>query len=176
MSEAPKLTCPDNPSTATCALVRSRVSWTCPNVVCVPAPAKKPLPLRNQLNTEKAARIRSAPTATKQAPTGFTPAERARSHSDSASESSCDRPKEPGAPIGATYCRARPYADDVPDVADSHPGTALPQIWRVPPWQPAALILVATVLIALVMYGRFAVGAALMMGALAAAALVGAAL
>jgi len=76
----------------------------------------------------------------------------------------------------ATYCRARPYADDVPDVADSHPGTALPQIWRVPPWQPAALILVATALLALVMYANFAVGPALMMGVLAAAALVAAGL
>src|SRR6476646_9979848 len=168
MSEAPKLTCPDNPSTATCALVRSRVSWTCPNVVCAPAPAKKPLPLRHQLTTEKAARISSPPSARRHAPTGLTPASRARSHNDSAPESSCDRPKE-GAPMRATYCRARPYAVDVPDVADSHPGTALPQIWRVPPWQAAALILVATALLALVMYANFAVGPALMMGVLAAA-------
>jgi hypothetical protein len=76
----------------------------------------------------------------------------------------------------ATYCRQRPYADDVPDVADSQPGTALPQIWRVPPWQPAALILVATVLLALVMYGDLAISPALLLGALAAVALVGAGL
>ena len=63
----------------------------------------------------------------------------------------------------------------VPDVADSRPSTALPQIWRVPPWQPAALILVATGLIALVMYGHFALAPALMMGVLGAAALGGAA-
>ena len=64
----------------------------------------------------------------------------------------------------------------MPDVADSHSGTTLPQVWRVPPWQPAALILVATVLLALVMYGDFKLGPTLMMAALAAAALVGAAL
>jgi hypothetical protein len=62
----------------------------------------------------------------------------------------------------------------VPDVADNHAHTALPQIWRIPAWQPAALILVATGLIALVMYGHFAIGPGLMMGVIAAAALVGA--
>jgi len=62
----------------------------------------------------------------------------------------------------------------VPDVADNHAHTALPQIWRIPAWQPAALVLVATGLIALVMYGHFAIGPGLMMGVIAAAALVGA--
>lgn len=52
----------------------------------------------------------------------------------------------------------------------------LPQIWRVPPWQPAALILLATVLIALVLYGNFALGPNTMMIAVALAALTGAVL
>jgi hypothetical protein len=64
----------------------------------------------------------------------------------------------------------------VPDVADSHPSTALPQFWRVPPWQAAALILVATVLLALIIYGDFPLAPEVMLGAVAAAALVGAGL
>lgn len=64
----------------------------------------------------------------------------------------------------------------VPDVADSHPSTALPRVWRVPAWQASALILVATVLLALVMYGDFRIATTAMMGAVAAVALVGAAL
>lgn len=50
----------------------------------------------------------------------------------------------------------------------------LPHVWRIPPWQPAALIVLATVLIAVDMYGRPSPGPMLMAGFVAAAALVAA--
>lgn len=50
----------------------------------------------------------------------------------------------------------------------------LPLVWRIPPWQPALLILVATVLLALDLYGQLSVGALIMTAVIAAAALVGA--
>ena len=52
----------------------------------------------------------------------------------------------------------------------------LPLVWRIPPWQPAALILLATVLLALVLYGHFSLGPVLMMAIIAAAALASAGL
>ena len=51
----------------------------------------------------------------------------------------------------------------------------LPLVRRIPPWQPALLILVATVLLALDLYGHLSVGALIMTAVIAAAALVGAA-
>src|SRR6478735_318509 len=50
----------------------------------------------------------------------------------------------------------------------------LPLVWRIPPWQPAALILLATVLFAFDLYGDLGLGALVMTLAIAAAALVGA--
>jgi hypothetical protein len=47
-------------------------------------------------------------------------------------------------------------------------------VWRIPPWQPAALILLATVLIALDIYGHLSLGALLMAAFIAFAALVAA--
>jgi hypothetical protein len=47
-------------------------------------------------------------------------------------------------------------------------------VWRIPPWQPAALIVLATVLIAIDIYGRPSPGLMLMAGFVAAAALVAA--
>jgi hypothetical protein len=63
----------------------------------------------------------------------------------------------------------------VSETARGHPPLALPFVKRIPPWQPAALILIATVLLGLVLYGSFSAGAVLMMSVIAAAALVGAA-
>jgi hypothetical protein len=50
----------------------------------------------------------------------------------------------------------------------------LPHTWRIPSWQPAALILLATVLIAYDIYGSPSLGALLMTAVIAAAGLVGA--
>ncbi len=50
----------------------------------------------------------------------------------------------------------------------------LPQAWRIPSWQPAALILVATALLAFDIYGSPSVGALIMSCVIAAAALAGA--
>lgn len=61
------------------------------------------------------------------------------------------------------------------DPARGHPPLVLPFVKRIPPWQPATLILIATVLLALVVYGSHSAGAVLMMSVIAAAALVGAA-
>lgn len=52
--------------------------------------------------------------------------------------------------------------------------TQLPQEWRIPSWQPAALILLAAVLIAFDIYGSPGIGALLMTAIIAAAALVAA--
>lgn len=54
------------------------------------------------------------------------------------------------------------------------PDTQLPQEWRIPSWQPAALILLAAVLIAYDIYGSPGLGALLMTAVIAAAALVAA--
>lgn len=51
---------------------------------------------------------------------------------------------------------------------------ALPLVWRIPPWQPAALILTASVLLALVIYGHFSPGPTLMMVVVAVAAVISA--
>jgi hypothetical protein len=59
--------------------------------------------------------------------------------------------------------------------APSEPLPDLPLVWRIPPWQPAALILLATVLLGFDLYGDPGVGALVMTVAIAAAALVGAA-
>ena len=50
----------------------------------------------------------------------------------------------------------------------------LPQVWRIPPWQPAVLILLATGLLALDLYGSLSLGPLLMTVAIAVAALVSA--
>lgn len=50
----------------------------------------------------------------------------------------------------------------------------LPQVWRIPSWQPAALILLATVLLAYDIYGSPSVGALIMTIVITVAALVGA--
>src|SRR5690242_14009282 len=50
----------------------------------------------------------------------------------------------------------------------------LPQVWRIPSWQPAALILLATVLLAYDIYGSPSPGALIMTIVIAVAALVGA--
>jgi hypothetical protein len=50
--------------------------------------------------------------------------------------------------------------------------TELPLVWRIPPWQPAGLILLATILLAIDLYGDLSVGALIMTAAIAAAALV----
>lgn len=50
----------------------------------------------------------------------------------------------------------------------------LPQVWRIPPWQPAALILVATALLGYDIYGSPSVGALIMTIVIAVAALVSA--
>jgi hypothetical protein len=50
----------------------------------------------------------------------------------------------------------------------------LPLVWRIPPWQPACLILLATVLLGLDLYGDLSLGPLVMTGAIALAALVGA--
>ena len=50
----------------------------------------------------------------------------------------------------------------------------LPQVWRIPSWQPAALILLATVLLAYDIYGSPSVGALIMTIVIAVAALVSA--
>lgn len=64
----------------------------------------------------------------------------------------------------------------VSDGAARDPVPTLPLVWRIPPWQPAALIVVATVLLALVLYGHFSAGPVLMMVVVAVAALVSAGL
>jgi len=50
----------------------------------------------------------------------------------------------------------RPYAGGVPRPAETQGTTRqnLPQVWRIPPWQPAALVLLATALGALDIYGH----------------------
>ncbi len=58
-----------------------------------------------------------------------------------------------------------------PDRAAAQP---LPQTWRIPSWQPAALILLATVLLALDLYAGLGLGPLIMTAAIAAAALVAA--
>lgn len=50
----------------------------------------------------------------------------------------------------------------------------LPQVWRIPSWQPAALILVATALLAYDIYGSPSAGALIMTIVIAVAALVSA--
>lgn len=55
-------------------------------------------------------------------------------------------------------------------------GSQLPQEWRIPPWQPAVLMLVATGLLALDLYASLSPGALIMTAIIAAAALVGAVL
>lgn len=50
----------------------------------------------------------------------------------------------------------------------------LPQEWRIPPWQPAVLVLVATGLLALDLNAHLSVGALIMTGIIAAASLLGA--
>ena len=60
----------------------------------------------------------------------------------------------------------------VPEPADVRSTQSLPLVWRIPPWQPAVLILLATVLLGLVSYGHFSLGPEQMMGLIAAAALV----
>lgn len=50
----------------------------------------------------------------------------------------------------------------------------LPQVWRIPSWQPAALILLAAALIGYDIYGSPGLGALLMTAAIAAAALIAA--
>jgi hypothetical protein len=52
--------------------------------------------------------------------------------------------------------------------------TRLPQVWRIPSWQPAALILLAAALIGYDLYGSPGLGALLMTAVIAAAALVAA--
>ncbi len=54
------------------------------------------------------------------------------------------------------------------------PPLELPLVWRIPPWQPAGLILLATVLLALDLYGDLGLGALLMTAVIAGAALLGA--
>jgi hypothetical protein len=49
-------------------------------------------------------------------------------------------------------------------------------VWRIPPWQPALLILLATGLIALELYADLSVGARIMNAVIAAASLIGACL
>ena len=58
------------------------------------------------------------------------------------------------------------------DARAAHP--SLPIVWRIPPWQVALLILVATGSIAWALYGHLSAGATLMAAVVAAAALVGA--
>lgn len=50
----------------------------------------------------------------------------------------------------------------------------LPQEWRIPPWQPAVLVLVATGLLALDLNAHLSAGALVMTGIIAAASLLGA--
>ncbi len=50
----------------------------------------------------------------------------------------------------------------------------LRQVWRIPTWQPPALILIATALLAYDIYGSPSVGALIMTGIISAAALIGA--
>jgi hypothetical protein len=64
---------------------------------------------------------------------------------------------------------------NVSQAGRGHGAPPLPFVMRIPPWQPAALILVATALLALIFHGSFSAGAVLMMAVIAAAALVGAA-
>jgi hypothetical protein len=59
-------------------------------------------------------------------------------------------------------------------VADSDPAHRLPQVWRIPPWQPAALILTATALAAVDIYVRPAPLAMFAAAFVAAAALLAA--
>jgi hypothetical protein len=62
----------------------------------------------------------------------------------------------------------------VSDRAGPDPLPSLPLVWRIPPWQPAGLILLAAVLLALVLYGHFSAGPLLFMAVVAVAALVSA--
>ncbi|MGH8860276.1 MAG: hypothetical protein ACRDVG_03405 [Jatrophihabitantaceae bacterium] len=64
---------------------------------------------------------------------------------------------------------------DGPRTAGNPSPSALPLVWRIPPWQPAALILLATVLIAFLLYGSPSLGASVAMGVVALAALASAA-
>ena len=58
--------------------------------------------------------------------------------------------------------------------ADRVAAQPLPQSWRIPSWQPAALILLATVLLALDLYAHLSLGPLIMTAVIAAAALVAA--
>ena len=51
----------------------------------------------------------------------------------------------------------------------------LPLVWRIPPWQPAGLIMLATILFALDLYADLSLGPLIMTAAIAVAALVAAA-
>ena len=86
------------------------------------------------------------------------------------------RPANPDAQPG------RPYAGAVRDPVESQPSGAppvgapgLPRVWRIPPWQPAALILLATALLALDLYADLSTAAKATAGLIALAALVAAA-
>lgn len=68
----------------------------------------------------------------------------------------------------------RAYSDAVESGSPIEAPPELPLVWRIPPWQPAGLILVATVLLALDLYGDLGLGALLMTVAISLAALVGA--
>lgn len=59
---------------------------------------------------------------------------------------------------------------------DRSGSTELPQEWRIPPWQPAVLVLVATGLLALDLNAHLSAGALTMTGIIAAASLFGAVL
>jgi hypothetical protein len=54
------------------------------------------------------------------------------------------------------------------------PEASLPLVWRIPPWQPAGLLLLTAVLAALDIYGDLNLGALLMTAVIALAAFVGA--
>lgn len=72
---------------------------------------------------------------------------------------------------------APPYAVAVREPAESEPAGAppeLPRVWRIPPWQPAALILLATALLALDLYADLSTPARATAGLIALAALVAA--
>jgi hypothetical protein len=75
----------------------------------------------------------------------------------------------------------RPYAGAVREPAESQPADSrpatppsLPRAWRIPPWQPAALILLGTVLIALDLYAHISTAAKATAALIALAALVAA--
>ena len=74
----------------------------------------------------------------------------------------------------AKVARAGPMLSAVSDRAGPDPLPSLPLVWRIPPWQPAGLILLAAVLLALVLYGHHSPGPLLLMAVIALAALVSA--